>query len=264
MENFCGGNFSSNVVWNISFCSAYLSDSVFNNDSNPSRPTVFANSYIGDGSWTSILTIRSSAKTHFSTYAFLNCFLHFHSLPALGTCKLLNGTSSSESESGWEIRTTALIGVGVLGSLKWFSMSKQLVESERSLLESPFSISDPSINLVYESFMRFSISSSPSLLIVSNYAYISSDDMLVIGALLFLFETLVHFNKSSLCSFITQMINTSCKFQYSPLWNYYSYHKSIVFRDFLSCSAWFYYLSYDSQLFTWELAPNSLDVLCII
>ena len=117
----------------------HISDSVFNNKSNPFRPTVFANTCIGDGSWTSILTIPSSAKTHFSTYALLNCFLHFHSLSALGTCKLLNGTSSSESESGWEIRTTASIGVGVLGSLKWFSMSKQLVESERSLLEPVFS-----------------------------------------------------------------------------------------------------------------------------
>ena len=130
---------------------------------------------------------------------------------------MLNGTLSTESELGWEICTTASIGVGVLGSLKWFSMSKQLVESERSLLEPLFSISDSSIKLLSESFMRFSISSSPSLSIVSNYAYISSDDMLVIGALLFLFEALVHFNKCSLCSFITQMINTSCKIQYSPL-----------------------------------------------
>ena len=137
MDNFCGdGN----------FCPAHLSNSVFNKESNPSRPTVFANTYIGDGFWTSILTIPSSAKAHFSTCALLNCFLHFHSLSALGTCKLLNGTSSSESESDWEIRTTASIGVGVLGSLKWFSMFKQLVESERSLLESPFSISDSSIN----------------------------------------------------------------------------------------------------------------------
>ena len=60
--------------------------------------------------------------------------------------------------------------------------------------------------------MRFSISSSPSLSIVSNYAYISSDDMLVIGALLFLFEALVHFNKCSLCSFITQMIILHVRF----------------------------------------------------
>ena len=96
-------------------------------------------------------------------------------------------------------------------------MSKRLVESERSLLESPFSISDSSINLVSELFMRFSITSSPSLLIASNYAYISSDDMLVIDALLFLFEALVHFNKCSLYSVITQMINTSCKIPYSPL-----------------------------------------------
>ena len=91
---------------------------------------------------------------------------------------MLNGTLSTESELGWEICTTASIGVGVLGSLKWFSMSKQLVESERSLLEPPFSISDSSINLLSESFMRFSISSLPSLSIVSNYAYISSDEML--------------------------------------------------------------------------------------
>ena len=54
----------------------------------------------------------------------------FHSLSALATCKLLNGTSSLESGSGWEIRTTASIGVGVMGLLKWFSMSKQLVESK--------------------------------------------------------------------------------------------------------------------------------------
>ena len=97
---------------------------------------------------------------------------------------MLNGTLSTESELGWEICTTASIGVGVLGSLKWFSMSKQLVESERSLLEPPFSVSDLSINLLSESFKRFS-SSSPSLSIVSNYAYISSDDMLVIGTLIF-------------------------------------------------------------------------------
>ena len=60
-------------------------------------------------------------------------------------------------------RTTASIGVGVLGSFKWFSMSKQLVESGRLLLDPPFSISDSSINLVFESFMRFSISSLSSL-----------------------------------------------------------------------------------------------------
>ena len=82
-------------------------------------------------------------------------------------------------------------------------MSKQLVESQRSLLEPPFSISDSSINSVSESFMRFSISSLSSLSIVSNNAYISSDDMLVIGTLIFLFEAIVHFNKCSLCSFIT-------------------------------------------------------------
>ena len=143
-------------------------------------------------------------------------------------------------------------------------MSKQLVESERSLIEPPFSISNSSINSVSESFMRFSISSLSSLSIVSNNAYISSDDMLVIGTLIFLFEAIVHFNKCSLCSFITYMINTSCKIKYSPLWNYCSYCKSIVFRDFLSYSAWFYDLCNDSQLFTWELAPNLLDVLCII
>ena len=124
------------------------------------------------------------------------------------------------------------------------------VESERSLLEPPFSISDSSINLLSESFMRFSISSSPSLSIVSNYAYIWSDDMLVIGALIFLFEAIVYFNKCSLWSFITQMINTSCKIYYSPLWNYCSYCKSIVFRDFFSYSAWCYYFCNDSQLFT--------------
>ena len=62
---------SSNVVWIIlPFCSAYLSDSVFSNESNPSRPTVFANTCIGDGSWTPILTIPSSAKTFFHIRSF--------------------------------------------------------------------------------------------------------------------------------------------------------------------------------------------------
>ena len=103
---------------------------------------------------------------------------------------------------GWEIRTTVLIDVDVLGLLKWFSMPKQLVESERSLLEPPFSISDSSICLVSESFVRFSTSSSSLLSILSNNAYILSDDMLVIGTLIFLFEAVVHFNKCFLCSFI--------------------------------------------------------------
>ena len=101
---------------------------VFNKQSNPSRPTAFANTCIGDGTWTSTVTIPPTAKTHFSTFLFWIAF--FHSLSALATCKLFNGTSSLESGSGWEIRTTASIGVGDLGLLKWFSMSKQLVESK--------------------------------------------------------------------------------------------------------------------------------------
>ena len=82
---------SSNGIWNIlPFCSAYLYNLVFNNESNHCRPTVFANTCIGDGYWTSVLTIPPSAKTHFSTYALLNCFLHFHSLSAweLANCSM--------------------------------------------------------------------------------------------------------------------------------------------------------------------------------
>ena len=110
----------SSILLRASLCS------VFNNQSNPSRPTAFANTCIGDGTWTSTVTIPPTAKTHFSTYSLLNYILSFF----ISFSNLLNGTSSLESGSGWEIRTTASIGVGVMGLLKWFSMSKQLVESK--------------------------------------------------------------------------------------------------------------------------------------